>query len=140
MSLILMDTGAVKMLTAYFKSGETLKLKLFTNNITPLDSHTPADYTEVVTGAPANYVSKDLVTANWTISIVSNIAQAIYTQQPFNFDAALAGGLSVRGYFVVDSANTLVWAEQYATPYTPQNTGGTLLVTPLFKLSKGDPT
>lgn len=130
------DDGALEILEAYFK-GRDLTLKLFTNDITPADDDVAGDYTEAAGGG---YAAKTLTAASWTGSIAAGVAQVAYAEQIFAFTGPLTGGVPVYGYYLVNAATgKVVYAERRSSAVTPENNGDTLLITPVFKLSKGTP-
>ena len=107
-------------------------LKLYTNNITPGDSDTAATYTEM-TGL--GYAAKTLSKGSWSVSQVSSVAEGVYAQQTFSFNAGTAA--TIYGYFVVDSTSgVLLWSERFATSKTVQNQGDEIKITPKFTYSK----
>lgn len=141
MSLILADVGAEAFLKArlnnVWPASKDLTLKLFTNDITPLDGHTAADYTEATGGG---YVPKTLTAGNWTISTVSGIPQAAYIEQVFTFTGPLTTNPTVFGYYVVDADDVLQWAERLSGEVTPVASGNHIDITPVFQASKGTPS
>jgi hypothetical protein len=142
MSMTVADTGAEASLKIQFNNvrasgGNNLTLKLFTSNTTPADTDTAATYTEATGGG---YVVKTLTMGSWTVSIVSNIAQAAYAEQTWTFTGALTGNPDVYGYYIVDADNVLITAERLDAKFTPTQNGDILRVTPVYKRSKGTPT
>lgn len=142
MSIVLSDVGAEQILKKYFANtapagGNNLTLKLFTSNTTPADTDTAGTYTEATGGG---YSAITLTAASFTVSTVGGIAQAAYAQRTFTFSGALTTNGTVYGYYIVDADGVLIYAERAATSYTPLNNGDALMITPIFKLSKGTPT
>src|SRR4029077_13704022 len=88
-----------------------LKLRLYTNNHTPVSSDTLAAYTECT---DASYAPITLTGANWNIADNgSGVSQATYPTQNWTF----AGAVTIYGYYVTDSGNTKVcWAEIFSAP------------------------
>jgi hypothetical protein len=115
--------------------GNNLTLKLFTNDVTPLDTDTAATYTEASGGG---YAAKTLTNGSWTIA--GDPKTASYAEQTFTFTGALSGGATVYGYYVVDADNKLKWAERLPVAQTPATSGDEIKPTPKFKLSKGTPS
>lgn len=143
MDFVLSDGGSADMLTVYFGSND-YTLKLFTNDITPLDTHTAASFAEASGGG---YAAKTLVFADCTISTVAGIAQAAYPKQSFVFTGPLdttvgppAGTVDIYGYYIVNAGGTYIGGARLAAKMTPINNEDTLATTPLLKLSKGTPT
>lgn len=150
MSIMLTDEGASLVLTKFFNgtvpanglgltNANNLLLKLYINNITPSDTDIVSAYTEITDG-DGGYADKELIAANFVVSIVSNIAQAAYAQQNFTFTSALTAGATVYGYYIVNSDGALIYAERAAVAFTPIAPGDAILFTPVFQLSKGTPT
>ena len=142
MAMTVADIGAEAALKIQFNNvratgGNNLTLKLFTSDTTPADTDTQATYTEATGGG---YASKALAMGSWTVSIVSNIAQAAYAEQTWTFTGALTGNPTIYGYYVVDGDNVLLCAERLGASFTPTTNGDILRVTPVYKRSKGTPT
>ena len=143
MALILADQGAVQILQAYFNNSwpasKNVVVKLYTNDYTPLDSSTTASFTEASGGG---YVTKALANGSWGQSQVGGIEQEAFAQQTWTFTGPLDGNATIYGYFVVgnNGSGNLVWAERLGAPFTPNNNGDQLLITPIFQMSKGTPT
>jgi hypothetical protein len=118
-----------------------LKLKLYTNNITPGQTDTVATYTEM--GAVQGYAAKSLATASWAAGVagtgtgtsLSNKASISYAQQTFTADGT-GGAQTVYGYFITDNAGaTLICAEKFGSPQTYSTSGDTIKITPVLTLS-----
>lgn len=142
MALVLADIGADEFLKVYFNNdrpagGNNLTLKLFATNVTPADTDTAGTYTEANGGG---YSSKTLTNGSWTVSTGNDPSDAVYAEQTFTFTGPLTTNTTIYGYFVVDADGTLVWAEKFATSFTPTNNGDQLKLTPKFQLSKGTPS
>lgn len=142
MALVLADIGADEFLKVYFNDdrpagGNNLTLKLFATNVTPADTDTAATYTEANGGG---YAAKTLTNGSWTVTTGNDPSDAVYAEQTFTFTGPLTTNTTVYGYYVVDADNTLVWAEKFATSFTPANNGDQLKLTPKFQLSKGTPS
>lgn len=117
-----------------------LKLKLFTNNVTPGQTDTTATYTEM--GAVQGYAAKSLATASWNAGVagagtgtsLSNKASIGYPQQTFTADGT-GGAQTVYGYFITDNAGTtLICAEKFSSPQTYSTAGDTIKITPNLTL------
>jgi hypothetical protein len=107
-------------------ASQDLRLKLFTNNQTPGEAHTEADYTEM--GAVQSYAYINLVAATWTITPGAPSSGA-YPQQTWTFTAG--GPTNVYGYFVIQqTSGKLMWAERFSgAPFVVQNNGDQIQVT-----------
>lgn len=103
---------------------ESLRLRLFTNNITPADTDVMSTYTEATGSGYANVL---LTAANWTISGTTPTSAA-YPAITFAFTGALG---NVYGYYVTgETSNTVRWAERFATaPFNVQAAGDQIIIT-----------
>lgn len=113
-----------------------LKLRLFTNNLTPDGTETVASMTEF--GAVQGYVAKALAIANWAAAVAgtgagtstSNKASIAYPQQTWTFDGT-GGNVTVYGYYITsDDGTKLIGVEKFAAPVTVSANGDTIKVTP----------
>lgn len=118
-----------------------LKLKLFTNNVTPGHADTVATYTEM--GAVQGYTAKTLTTSSWNAGAagtgsgtsLSNKASITYAQQTWTADGT-GGSQTVYGYFITDNAGTtLLGAEKFAAPVTFAVNGDTIKIDPKLTTS-----
>lgn len=73
---------------------QTLKLKLYTNNYTPVEGSTESNYTEA---AGNGYAAISLTPGSWTITPGAPTSAA-FPQQTFTFTGNLG---NVYGYFIV---------------------------------------
>lgn len=142
MSIVVSNEGEKLLLEAMVGkvAAATLKLKLYTNNVTPGHTDTAATYTEM--GAVQGYTEKSLTTSGWnagtagtgTGTSTSNKASIEYPQQTFTADGTGAAQ-TVYGYFITDSAGTtLVCAEKFSTPQTYASSGDAIKITPKITL------
>jgi hypothetical protein len=140
MALVLADVGADLILNTFFNATaqQNLKLKLFATDVTPADTDTHATYTEASGGG---YAAKTLTNASWTVSSANDPSDAVYAEQTFTFTGALTTNGTIYGYYVTNNAgDCLVYAERFASSFTPANNGDQLKLTPKFQLSKGTPS
>ena len=129
--LILASTG----LKQINDSGLTLlgagngQIGLFTNNHTPAEGDTIAAYTEP---AGAWYGRQGL--GNWPASTyLSPAATSINAPVTWTNTVGTGAAATVYGYFVVNAAGVLMWAElDPAGPFDLANVGYTYTVTPTF--------
>jgi hypothetical protein len=136
MPQVLADVGATLILTDLFRSGQDTLLRLFTNNLTPLDSHTLASFT---TAAGGGYADQTLTGGSWTIADDgTGIIQATYSVRTFTFTGALTGNATVYGY-CLSRGGVLLSAELLSSSATPALSGDFITIAPVFKLSKGTP-
>lgn len=142
MALVVTDIGADEILKTYFNNtrpvgGNNLTLKLFTNNLTPLDTHTAGSFTEATGGG---YAAKTLTNGSWTVTVANDPSDAVYAQQTFTFTGPLTTNPTIYGYMIVDGDGTLILAELFAQSFTPANNGDTIQLTPKVQMSKGTPS
>lgn len=141
MALVLADVGADQILKAYFNNSwpasKDFKLRLYTNDYTPVQTSVLGSFTEST--APG-YTAITLSNASWTVTVGNDPSDAVYAEQTFTFTGS---GATIYGYYIEDnngSSGTLVWAERFATSFTPANNGDTIKLTPKFQLSSGTPS
>ncbi len=142
MTLTLVDVGADQILKKFFNDdppsgGNALTLKLYTNDLAPVDTHTAGSYAEASGGG---YAAKTLSSGSWTVSAGADPSRATYANQTFTFTGALDSTNVVYGYFIVDDDDVLIWAERLGASFTPVDNGDQLEISPLFELSKGTPS
>jgi len=132
MALLVPDVGEVIMLSRILNKAATgdVKLKLYSNNYTPVEGSAIASFTECTA---SGYAAKTLAGATWTITTSAGTTQAVYAEQTFTFTAAQ----TVYGYFVTDTAGTgLLWAELFTgAPFNIPSGGGSVKVTPRIQLA-----
>jgi hypothetical protein len=113
-----------------FTASSDVEMHLYTNNYTPTETDTLANYTESVA---SNYTGVRLVGTAWTVaSGASAGATATYAQHSFNFSAAD----TIYGYFVTSQQKqVLLWSERFTGgPFQLPSSGGTIAVTPKISL------
>ena len=126
--IIVPTVGKNKDLALIFASN--LFLRLFSNDITPSIADTLGSYTEVTGGG---YAEKTLTGGSWTIS--NGIAT--YASQLFTFTGTTGGSGQVYGYYVVDGAGVVRFAERFSEsqiPYTVIN-GSTIRINPRYQIN-----
>lgn len=114
-------------------TNETLTLKLFSNNITPAEANTAANYTEVAGGG---YAAKSLLVGNRTI-VAGDPSTCTYPVQNFTFTGVTDAPGTIYGYFIVNGAGVLKGVERFpagVVPFTPV-VGAQINVTPILKHS-----
>jgi len=117
MTLIVPNDGEVAMLEKII--GQTLFLRLFSNNITPSETTTTGSLTQVTGGG---YTEKELVVGNWTVAPGAPGTATYNSPQNFAFTGTTGAPGTVYGYYVVDEDGTLMWAERFeagVVPFTP---------------------
>lgn len=103
---------------------ENLRLRLFTNNVTPADSDVLATYTEA---AGSGYANVLLTAASWVITEGAP-STAAYPQVTFTFTGALG---DVYGYYLTgETSNKVRVAERFtAAPFSITANGDNIKVT-----------
>lgn len=106
-------------------AGQTLVLRLFTNDVTPTDDTVAGDLTEA---SGYGYSPITLTGGSWTYTAGDPGAVA-YAQQTFTFTGALG---NVYGYYYTQTTSgVLVGAERFSDgPYNIQQNGDTIKITP----------
>jgi len=100
-----------------------LTLKLYSNDKVPAETDTTASFTEV---SGNGYAAIALTGANWTLTEGAP-TNAVYPEQIFTFTGA-AG--NVYGYYVVDAAGKVRWAERFTTsPFVVTAAGDKVKIT-----------
>jgi hypothetical protein len=107
-----------------FVSPETLVLRLYTNNYTPVEASLVGNFTEA---AGFGYSSVSLTPASWTTT-PGNPTTAAYPQVTFTFTGALG---NVYGYYITQTTSgLLMWAELFTDgPYNIVNNGDQIKIT-----------
>lgn len=126
-ALVVPNVGEVLLLSYALNKiapGETVKLKLYTNDITPDEDTVVGDFTEAVA---AGYAAISLAKVDWTIATSVGVTTAEQPQKTFT----LTGASTDYGYYITDEAGTgLLWAERFSdAPHTLPSGGGTEKVT-----------
>lgn len=144
MAGIIPNAGEVVLLEA--QVGKTaagnMKLKLFTNNYTPIDTSVIGDFTEM--GAVQGYTEKTLTMATWgaaaagagTGTLTAAKASIAYPQQTFTADGT-GGSQTVYGYVITNNAGTIaIAAERFASAKVYVNVGDAIKITPTLLFSR----
>lgn len=133
MALLVPNSGEGVMLNNIVNktAPSNLTLKLYKSNTTPGEADTAATYTEAdFTG----YSAASLTGSSWTVTTGAP-SYASYAQQTFT-SSATQSAQSIYGYFVVNAAGTLMWAEKFTDgPYSISNNGDAVKVTPYIELA-----
>lgn len=129
MAGVLVNQGETIMLEAFINktAPQSLVLKLFKNDVTPVETTVEGDLTEAdFTG----YASIALTPATWTTTAGAP-SDVTYPQQTFASSANQAAQ-NVYGYYIVQtSSGKLVAAERFSSaPYVIVNNGDAIKVTP----------
>lgn len=132
MSLVVPNVAEVAVLTEFLKS-EDLYLRLYSNNVTPGETDTAATYTQVTGGG---YAQITLTAALWAITS-GDPSFGLYAQQIFGFTGPTTGPGTIYGYYVVNAANLLKWANRFPganIPFAPIS-GSSIKITPRLECS-----
>ena len=122
MALTVPNEGEAQMLA--WIAAQNLQVKLFSNDVTPSETDTAANYTEVSGGG---YAAKSLTSSDWTVTPGSPSSMTS-TPQTWTFTAGVG---SIYGYFVVAAATgKLLWAERFTgAPFVMANNGDQIKAT-----------
>ncbi len=103
---------------------QTLKLKLYSNNYTPIEASVEGDFTEA---AGFGYAEVSLTPGSWVVT-PGNPTSAAFPQQTFTFTGALG---NVYGYYIVQTTSgKIMWAEKFTDgPYNIVNNGDQIKIT-----------
>src|SRR4051812_25333696 len=111
------DVGEVLLLRYILNntSPGNVRLRLFTNNITPAEGNSLTMYTE---SSAAGYSPFALTGASWTFATASGTSTATYARQTFSYSTSE----TVYGYYMtnadVGNIQQLVWVERFpGAPY-----------------------
>ena len=141
MSLLVPDVGEILMLqylvnmistdgTAAPDNGEWL-LRLFTNNLTPVEGTTLSTVTEAA--GSTGYAPVTLVGSSWTTTQSVGVTTAVYSEQTFTFTTAV----TVYGYYVttIYGSPALLWLERFSgAPFILPSGGGQIAISPRISL------
>lgn len=133
MAFIVTNEGereSLNRITAKNPAPAEFTLRLFKNNITPSESSV---FTDFVEPTDSLYGVIPLVGAEWEVSTVDGVTQAIQTEKTFDF----AAGETIYGYFIttLSGADEVVFlAERFPTPDVILAGGGSVSVTPTMQL------
>ena len=104
-------------------------LHLYSNNLTPSDSTTIAQLTEV---SSSGYAAITLLSAQWTTTQAGGVTTAVYSEQTFAFTTVAES----YGYYVTDESNNPLWLERFVgAPFQIPDGGGTISITAKLTLS-----
>lgn len=126
MSLVCVDQGEEIILTAICAVNYTLQL--FSNNDSPIDTDTEADYTLASGGG---YADLPLTGGSWTVT-PGDPCVALYAAQTFSFSGS---GGTVYGYLIVRTSDgKLLFAERFDSGPFVTAVGVNIVVTPRLTL------
>lgn len=133
MALVVPNSGEVKLLEYIVNktSPTNLVLHLYVNQV---DLSTEAFSTGSFTEASeSGYAAVTLTGSNWTASTTTGVSTAVYdTGITFSFTV----GQDVYGYYVTNTANSIMWAEEFpGAPFSLPSGGGEIAVRPQVQLN-----
>ena len=133
MTLVVPDSGEVRLLK-YIVNNSTptnLVLHLYKNNI-DLTSETfsSGSFTEA---SASGYAAVTLTGSNWSAATTGGISAAVYnTGITFSFSV----GQDVYGYYVTNTSNEIMWAEEFpGAPFSLPTGGGEVAIRPQVQLN-----
>lgn len=110
-----------------FLLNQNLTLRLYGNNITPTNSSTTGQFTEISGGG---YTSKPIIFANWTIT-QDEPTEAVYSVQTWTFTGSIDAPGTIYGYYITkNSDNSLFLAQRFPdilVPFSPVAEGGSII-------------
>jgi hypothetical protein len=127
MTIVFPSESDAVQLAAMLANG-TVKLRLFTNNHTPVkgDTWSGASFTECTA---AGYAAITLASGSWSIATVSGVTTATYAAQTFSFTASA----TIYGYVItqtIGGTTTILGAELAGSGPFSCVSGSTVTVTP----------
>jgi hypothetical protein len=132
MALLVPDVGEVELLSraVNLTSPDDCVLHLYTNDKTPAEGDTVADYTE---STGSGYAAETLTGSSWTVTTTTGTTTGEYPQVTFTYTGAEP---NIYGYYVTNNAGTtLLWAERFSDgPYAIPSGGGSVKITPKIEL------
>lgn len=133
MPLVVPDSGEVRLLQYIVNktSPTNLVLHLYTNDLDLTgDDFVTGDFVEATA---SGYSSVTLTGAGWTASTTSGVSAAIYDN---GITFSFAVGQDVQGYYVTDTSNNILWAEEFpGAPFALPSAGGDIAIRPQVQLS-----
>ena len=132
MTLVQPNVGEQVMLEAMVNKTppQDLDLALYTNDYTPVEGSTAANFTEA---SGSGYARKQLVAASWVYT-AGDPGKITYPEQIFSFSGALG---NVYGYYVVQrTSGIVVWGERFSdAPFNVTGSSRKVYATPVFEQS-----
>lgn len=133
MSLVVPDSGEVRLLNYIVNktSPTNLVLHLYTNSVTlGTETFSTGSFTEA---NASGYSAVTLTGAGWNASTTAGISAALYDNGiTFSFSV----GQNVQGYYVTDTSNNIMWAEEFpGAPFQLPSGGGDIAVRPQIQLN-----
>lgn len=133
MTLVVPNSGEALILEVLVNKSaqENLRLKLFSNNLTPVEATVIGDFTEA---SGSGYADKLLTGATWNAAVLGAPSYITYPAQTFTFSGALG---NVYGYYIVGNTSAaLYWAERFTSaPINIASAADTITITPRLEAS-----
>lgn len=124
------NEGEVEFLKILITDTANWWVKLYQNPRTPTDGDTTANYTEATfTGYNGNQSP-----TNWTVPAIDGSGMARTTADPLDFDFTGGPPQTIYGYYVINTAGKLLWAEQFMPPVNLTAPGDKITLTPSLTL------
>ena len=133
MALVVPDLGEVRLLNYIVNkvSPTNLVLHLYSNSLTlSTETFSTGSFTQATA---TGYSSVTLTGAGWNASTVGGISSALYDNGiTFSFSV----GQDIQGYYVTDTSNNILWAEEFpGAPFQLPVGGGDIAVRPQVQLN-----
>jgi hypothetical protein len=133
MALVVPNLGEVRLLNYIVNkvSPTNLVLHLYSNSLTlSTETFSTGSFTEATA---TGYSSVTLTGAGWNASTVGGISSALYDNGiTFSFSV----GQDIQGYYVTDTSNNILWAEEFpGAPFQLPVGGGDIAVRPQVQLN-----
>lgn len=126
MAALIVNNGeavALSYLTGKTTTTEALKLRLYTNNVTPSEADTSGTYTAAVGGG---YADISIPRGDWTVTPGAPSTASI-PAKVWTFTGPLTTNLTIYGYVLLrDTTGDLVAAENFSSPFQPASNGDSL--------------
>lgn len=132
MALVVPGTGEIRLLDYIVNklSPTDIVLHLYTNTVTlSTKTFTSGSFTEATA---AGYSSVTLTGGGWTATTSGGIGTSLYDNGiTFSFTV----GQNVQGYYMTDTSNNILWAEEFpGAPFQLPVGGGDIAVRPQLQL------
>lgn len=132
MALVVPETGETRLLDYIVNklSPTNIVLHLYTNsvNLTPR-TFTSGTFTEATA---AGYASVTLTGGGWTATTTAGVGTSLYDN---GITFAFTAGQDVQGYYMTDTSNNILWAEEFpGAPFQLPIGGGDIAVRPQVQL------
>jgi hypothetical protein len=124
MALVVPTAGELKMVLGY-PTSQTLTCHLYSNTYQPVSSSVLSNFTEC---SFTGYSAQTLATSGWGTPSLDGSGDAVL-QYGSAITWTAGASATVTGYYVCDSTNTVIWAEQFSVARS-LSIGDELIITP----------